>query len=255
MRVWNKQDRLSVRARFDRPKAFRLSSPHQQKHGGGEKNEVECGDGIFGAQRPDKLAIVLQEIGTGNHKRMSRQFTELEESIDDSLQNESSLKLEDERRTKEHKKGGKGGGEKTPRKTNAATANVDVLSLSDPGKAISLTMAMLGKDLSFSASSALKGDRSHFQSSTIIISFPTGLTRKKMKQMQTDTSEQARVEREGMAVLKIKMADLFAVRGETVSVKMSREANNLKEFKVFVSLENRLMFRGRTEQSSQPYDS
>ena len=64
---------------------------------------------------------------------------------------------------------------------------------------------------------------------------------RQMKQMQTDTSEQARVEREGMAVLKIKMADLFAVRGETVSVKMSREANNLKEFKVFVSLENRLM--------------
>ena len=59
--------------------------------------------------------------------------------------------------------------------------------------------------------------------------------------MQADSNEQARVEREGMTVLEIKMADLFAVRGEKISVKMNKEANNLKDFNVFVSLENKLM--------------
>ena len=157
VRVWNKQEKLSVRARFDRPKAFRLSSPNQQKHGGEGKNEIEDGDGVFGGvQRPEKLPVVLQEVGTGFQKRMSRQLTELEESIDVSLQNGSSL-MEDERGLKGRKKYGKGASEKSPRKTIAATSNVDVLSLSDPGKAISTTMATLGEDLSLSVSSALKG--------------------------------------------------------------------------------------------------
>lgn len=150
VRVWNKQDKLSVRARFDRPKAFRLSSSNQQKHSG---EDVDDGDGTFGGgQKPEKLPVVLQEVGTGFNKRLSRQFTELEESMDVAQQNRSME--EDERGLKGRKKGGKGGGEKTPRR---ATSNADALALSDPGKAISMTMAMLGEDLSLSVSSALKG--------------------------------------------------------------------------------------------------
>lgn len=69
----------------------------------------------------------------------------------------------------------------------------------------------------------------------------SGLTRRKLKQLQTEAIEQARLEKEGMAVLEIKMANLFAVGGETVSVELGKSVNNLKKFEVSVNLDGPLM--------------
>ena len=44
-----------------------------------------------------------------------------------------------------------------------------------------------------------------------------------------------------MAVLEIKMANLFAVGGETVSVELGKSVNNLKKFEVSVNLDGPLM--------------
>ena len=49
------------------------------------------------------------------------------------------------------------------------------------------------------------------------------------------------MDREGIAVLKIKMADLFAVGEDSVSACLGKEVANLKAFEVSVNLESPLL--------------
>lgn len=68
-----------------------------------------------------------------------------------------------------------------------------------------------------------------------------GLSRRKLKQLQMEAAEQARIDREGIAMLEIKMADLFAVGKESVSADLEKGVGILKAFEVSVNLESPLL--------------
>ena len=167
--VWNKQDKLSIRARFDRPKAFRLPSPHPKQRKGEEEIDAEDSDGRLSSRmhKPEKLPLVLQELGTGLHKRLSRQFTSLEDGGDGVPQGKSPSRkgkpavpaLQEDDEKAEGKRGGvkggvRGGGSKGP-------TGVDPLFLSDPGKrpfSGGAVSSVPQEDLAQSAFTALKGE-------------------------------------------------------------------------------------------------
>lgn len=60
VRLWNTKEKVAPRARFDRPRAFRLPAPAE----GEEDGE--------GHRRPDKFPIVGQESERMSHKRRRR---------------------------------------------------------------------------------------------------------------------------------------------------------------------------------------
>lgn len=66
VRVWNTKDKLSARARYDRPKALRLPAP--------SKNPQYVGEGDLGNDdmatngRPARLPVVSQELGSKSRR-------------------------------------------------------------------------------------------------------------------------------------------------------------------------------------------
>ena len=70
VRVWNSVNKLSPRARFDRPKAFRLPAPKKVVEG----VESQDSEGLFsGRQRPAHLPTVFHDaIPTKRSRRNSR---------------------------------------------------------------------------------------------------------------------------------------------------------------------------------------
>ena len=56
---------------------------------------------------------------------------------------------------------------------------------------------------------------------------PPGLSRRKAKRLEAEAAEVARIAREGMAVLRLRMSDLFA-KQTSISVKMQEAVKNLK---------------------------
>lgn len=66
------------------------------------------------------------------------------------------------------------------------------------------------------------------------------MSKRRLKQLQVETVEKTRIDKEGIAVLSIKLSDLFAGR-TSVTAKMTTPSANLKEFQVELSLESLLM--------------
>ena len=56
---------------------------------------------------------------------------------------------------------------------------------------------------------------------------PPGLSRRKAKRLEAEAAEAARIAREGMVVLRLRMSDLFA-KQTSISVKMQEAVKNLK---------------------------
>ena len=162
VRVWNSLDKMSMRARFDRPKAFRLPAPSRQ---GAEQRQVEAEDSeglTSGSCRPERLSVVHQEKTKTKRRRRTKQLSDGEEGEDSEPQEHASPSNKRDPAisivTEENEGGGGGGGVETSKMRDI---HADAFSLSDPGRlALSSTLnlsASHDEDLSLSASSALKG--------------------------------------------------------------------------------------------------
>lgn len=55
----------------------------------------------------------------------------------------------------------------------------------------------------------------------------TGMSQNKIRQMEAEAAERVRVEREGLVVLRLRMADLFAKR-DIITTKMDGPIDNLR---------------------------
>ena len=66
------------------------------------------------------------------------------------------------------------------------------------------------------------------------------MSKRRLKQLQAEAAEKARIDKEGIAMLSIKLSDLFAGR-KSVTARMATPVANLKEFEVELSLESPLM--------------
>lgn len=66
VKIWNSLDKLSARARYDRPKAFRL--PVQK--GKGNDQPSEEGEGLTSlSERPEKLPVIYQDKNINSRRR------------------------------------------------------------------------------------------------------------------------------------------------------------------------------------------
>ena len=76
MRLWNTSDRLSPRARFDRPKAFRLPVPANKL---GDINELHDSQGLIGGgHKPNNMPNVFHDnIPTKRSRRGSRRLSQM----------------------------------------------------------------------------------------------------------------------------------------------------------------------------------
>ena len=72
------------------------------------------------------------------------------------------------------------------------------------------------------------------------------ISRRKQKRLEAEAAEEARIEREGIAVLRVKLLDLFGKHGYT-KVKLDSPVKDLKQFEVSVSVTDTLL----TEQLSK----
>lgn len=80
VRLWNNHDKLSARAKYDRPKAFRLPAPKKHDH-----DQSEDSEGLTnGSSRPQRLPGVYHTLCPTSRqaRRKSRRTSELIESID-----------------------------------------------------------------------------------------------------------------------------------------------------------------------------
>ena len=80
VRLWNTKEKLAPRARFDRPRAFRLPIPT-------EEEEEEEGHG-----RPDRFPVVGQETERAGHRRRRKRLSKKTSSNMNS-EGESDLDL------------------------------------------------------------------------------------------------------------------------------------------------------------------
>lgn len=80
VRLWNSHEKLSARAKYDRPKAFRLPAPKKHDH-----DQSEDSEGLTsGSSRPHRLPGVYHTLCpmSKQARRKSRRPSELIESID-----------------------------------------------------------------------------------------------------------------------------------------------------------------------------
>ena len=57
--------------------------------------------------------------------------------------------------------------------------------------------------------------------------FYTGMSKSKVHQMEAEAAERARVEREGVVVLRLRMADLFGKR-DIIATKLNSPTDNIR---------------------------
>ena len=58
-------------------------------------------------------------------------------------------------------------------------------------------------------------------------SLNVGMSRHKIRQMEAEAAERMRVEKEGVVVLRLRMADLFAKR-DSITARMDGQIDNIK---------------------------
>lgn len=156
VRVWSGLDKVSVRARFDRPKAIRLPVPPKQ--GTEQLIEAEDSEGLTsGVSRPEKLPVVHQEKGRARRGRRTRQLIDGEEMEESEPQEGTSPSHKSDPTVQIVVEENKEGGVELSKQQDSGA---DPLSISDPGRlGLSFTQNLPTShdDLSLSASSALKG--------------------------------------------------------------------------------------------------
>ena len=81
VRLWNTSDKLSPKARFDRPKAFRLPAPNNRR----STLELQDSNGLTAVSlKPTHLPNVFQDaIPTKRSRRASRRSSRTIESVDE----------------------------------------------------------------------------------------------------------------------------------------------------------------------------
>ena len=84
VRLWNTSDKLAPKARFDRPKAFRLPAP-SSKHSA--INQMDSNGLVAGGMKPMQLPNIFQDIiPTKRSRRASRRSSQAIESINEGTE-------------------------------------------------------------------------------------------------------------------------------------------------------------------------
>lgn len=203
VRVWNTKSKLSPRARFDRPKAFRLPVPDP-----GE-SVAENTD-----SRPAKLPLVLHD-----QPRQSK-------AIPNHFPSKSSMaapRMEPSQIT-------------PGMDCSLATPGVEPSLVSDmgegSGEGTSQALLPCGEeDKPFNSTAGFTPVSPYALQSLPI----TTLTK-----VSEEQAEEARVEREGMATLSLPLAPLYGL-SPTITSSLDQDIRDLKDMKVTVEVENTLM--------------
>lgn len=246
IRLWNTSDKLAPRARFDRPKAFRLPVP--TKHGNAE--ESQDSDGLIGGgARPSHLPNVLHDaIPIKRSRRASRRPSQMIECLEEGhdifdvsprktfnvsmvIEEGEEPDGEDHKDEPECKSGG------------------DKLSMSAPESGLRSIRRELTASQVLSYEN-LSASTSRFKGLLLfcIILFHTiafkilylGLSRRRLRQLQMEAEETLRIEKEGLVVLSVNFADLFASH-DSVWARLDKPVANVKDLDICLSLATPLM--------------
>ncbi|CAI8036981.1 Uncharacterized protein FLJ43738 [Geodia barretti] len=267
VRLWNSREKLAPRARFDRPRAFRLPIPPPASKEEDEKETSQSG-------RPDKFPLVRQQAGqtasTRGKRRartrkkasnvssiseedtdpdLSTSITEVPHSptkeavsLDENVEGTDQAPTTDQGEPKETTEDDDVPTDQSePKATNEDNdiprdQNESGPLLTDQTEPPVTTAAGDGaplKDHEMLGSVVLNH-------SSIFALHDSHVSKSKSRRMAAEAAEKARVEREGLVLLRLKMADLFAKR-DSISAKMDTSTDNIRVFEVSVSLESPLM--------------
>jgi hypothetical protein len=267
VRLWNSREKLAPRARFDRPRAYRLPIPPPASKEEDEKETSQSG-------RPDKFPLVRQKAGQtgspGGKRRgrmrkkasnvssiseeetdhdLSASITEVPQSptkeamsLDEMVEGTDQTPTTDQSEPKETTEDDDIPTDQSePKATNEDNdiprdQNESGPLLTDQTEPPVTTTAGDGvplKDHEMLGSVVLNH-------SSIFALHDSHVSKSKPRRMAAEVAEKARVEREGLVLLRLKMADLFAKR-DSISAKMETSTDNIRVFEVSVSLESPLM--------------
>ncbi len=231
VRIWNSKDKLSARARFDRPKAFRLPAPvgmrtktpvgaEAEAEGRKERTRPEEDD-LTG--RPARLPLVQtgSTQGAKLNKKRSKLLSKLQLAVTGADREDLNASVGEVTSPEPPVLAPGGSREQGHKVVGEAPAVADLnTSLVPFSKCPQLSSSLPTTALTgmCSVEHAQMPIRSFANLSFLLCA--TGLSRRRQKQLEAEAADQARIDREGIAVLRVRMSDLFAKRS-TISAKVS----------------------------------
>ena len=184
VKVWNSINKVSARAKYDRPKAFRL--PALAKSTQPVKEEAASPD-VLSGERPQWFPLVHHQTRRSRGNRRSHRATsplsgDVEEEEGEEGRGEEGRGEGEEKEEKEK--------ENDVRAVDAVVSTALVPTGSDPNSSPpceEVGVAVVPSSLALQ-----------------------GLSRRQQKQLEAEATEKRRLEREGVATLRLRLSDLFA---------------------------------------------
>jgi hypothetical protein len=220
VRVWNTKDRLSSRAKYDRPKAFRLPVPKSADSGNAEDATNS------GSRRPSHMPGVHHDLSLNKRSRrkIRKRTSDTVESIESEGESQESL----------HES------LISPRKSLKIPDQIKEDEAHEPPESGFIINPLFyntsAKDRTTSASNSVShSTESSFQNTGL-----KGLIKAEIKRKQEDAHAKAQMDKEGFIQLSIKLADLFASR-DSLTVSVKDENSEMKYFEISMHFETPLM--------------